>query len=285
MNFKICFGLAVFLMFGPDSHAGLSITFRVGSPSLGYAEETAYDDDGFLDSGFTPNEITASQAIRLTMGGVRYQFASYYAKVVYLPNGGLDGGKYSIELSIPSIANLGLTSALPAANNAAADDNTQGVTVSVFANYTGFTSIANEPMRSQAAVTMQMTGGSVNNANNTSSIVYGAYYDPTDTENSSPDGLLSTFTGSANLFGAPSGSNPTAAFSGYSNVASNFTSTSFSMGVYYGVTPTSTTGAIQNSFSFTGTSFLEQTPEPSHTALPVGLACGLLVLRRRRVIP
>ena len=203
MKFKHDLGLAAFLMFGTDSHAGLSITFRVGSPSLGYDEVIAYDDDGDLDSAFIPNEITASQTIRLTRGGVRYQFASYFAKVVYQPNGGLDGGRYSIELSVPSIANLGLTSATQAASNLAADDNTLGVTVSVFANYTGFTSIANEPMRSQAAVTMQMTGGSVDNANNTSSIVYGAYYDPTDTENSSPVGLLSTFTGSANLFGAP----------------------------------------------------------------------------------
>jgi MYXO-CTERM domain-containing protein len=56
------------------------------------------------------------------------------------------------------------------------------------------------------------------------------------------------------------------------------------MGVFYQANVTGSGFSNPPLFSFTGTSGIEQTPEPSHTALPVGIAAGLLVLRRRRVI-
>jgi uncharacterized protein (TIGR03382 family) len=55
------------------------------------------------------------------------------------------------------------------------------------------------------------------------------------------------------------------------------------MGVFYSVAVTNNTFASAPRFSFGGSSEIGQTPEPAHTALPVGLAAGLLVMRRRRV--
>ena len=123
---------------------------------------------------------------------------------------------------------------------------------------------------------------SQDNANNTSDVTYGAYNDPTTPDSTVPIGS-SIFSGTESLYGgiAP-GNNPTAEFVGY-QTAPDFTSTTFSMGVYYGVVPTSKAGAAINQFAFQRTSLLEQVPEPSHTALPVGIAAGLVTLRRRRV--
>lgn len=254
------------------------MTFRVGDTFF-----TIYDNDLDWDADPAVGTIAATSAIRLTDSGntIRYQFASYFAQVTYEPLGGLDGARYSLNSAVPSISNLGLTANNTTANNAAADDNINGLEVSVFTNYTGFTAISGEPMRSQANVTFQMTGTSVNNSSNTSDVIYGAYYDPTNGANESPAGLT-VFSGSDSLFGAPSGSEPVAAFSGYEDVPAGFTTDTFSMGVFYGLTPTSSSGAVQNTFNFGGTSYLEQVPEPSHTALPVGIAAGLVTLRRRR---
>ena len=278
MKLSLPLALAALLSVSTASRAELTMTFKVGTSTL-----TISDNDLDYDADPAVGTIAASAAIRLTDGGIRYQFASYFAQATYQPLGGLDGARYSLNSAVPSISNLGLTANTPTANNEAADDNINGLQVSVFTNYTGFTAIAGEPMRAQANTTLQMTATSVNNSANTSNVVYGAYYDPTNAANVSPAGI-ETYAGSESLFGHSSASNPVAAFSGFNSVPGGFTANTFSMGVFYGMTPTSTSGAVQNTFNFGGTTYLEQVPEPSHTALPVGLAAGLLVLRRRRLI-
>ncbi len=255
------------------------MTFSVGTASYTIEDGGLEDDDGLVNG-----QITANTSINVSDGTIRYSFASYFAAITYEPLGGLDGARYSIQSSVPSIQNLAVSGPQNATTWAAAADDNLGhnAQVSVYVNYTGFASISGEPMRSQSDTTLQMTLTSLNNANNTSDVVYGAYYDPTDSNDAMTNGI-EVFGGTESLFGHPTTSNTSAAFSGYNNVGAPFTTESFSMGVFYGVTPTSTAGASRNTFNFSGTSFLEQVPEPSHTALPVGIAAGLVALRRRRV--
>ena len=286
MKLKFSFALATLFAFPLSSHAVLRMTFKVGAASTTVADGSARDADGTVNG-----QIVANTSIDLNDGVIRYSFASYFAAITYAPLGGLDGAKYSIQSSVPSIQNLALVGDAfdedfqnPTTWTEAADDNlVHNAQVSVYVNYDGFTSISGEPMRAQANTTLQMTLASLGNANNTSDIDYGAYYKPTVTNNANSGGI-EVFGGSESLYGHPTTSNTAAEFQGFDSIGEPFTSNAFSMGVFYGVTPTSTTGATRNSFNFSGTSFLEQVPEPSHTALPVGIASGLLVLRRRRVM-
>jgi VIT1/CCC1 family predicted Fe2+/Mn2+ transporter len=152
--------------------------------------------------------------------------------------------------------------------------------ISVFANYADLPSIIGEPLRSNSSNTFQLTSTSGASTTNSGNVVYGAYYDPSNTADSRTNGLA-VYSGTQTITGSTA---PSAAFYGFQDVGADFTTSTFSMGVFYGVTPTSTSITTRNTFAFSGTTFLEQTPEPSHTALPVGIAAGLLVLRRRRVM-
>lgn len=279
MNLKLALTLSALLAAPLSSSAGLTMTFNVGTTSY------TIEDGGFEDNdGLVNGQITANTAIILDDGVIRYSFASYFAAVAYQPLGGLNGAKYSIQSSVPSIQNLALSGAQNATTWAAAANDNVGhnAQVSVFVNYSGFTSTTGNPIRAQSNTTLQMTLLSVNNANNTSSVDYGAYYDSTNSEDSKTNGI-EVFDGTKSLFGHPSSADTAASFEGYYQTGDTFSTTSFSMGVFYGVVPTSTDGSTRNTFNFSGTSYLEMVPEPSHTALPVGIAIGFVALGRRRV--
>jgi len=219
-------------------------------------------DGGPDDTNAIAGRISGNLFTLTDSTGFSYTFDGYNARFTYSPTGGLDGARYSLTANITDLFGTSV-----------------GKSVSMYTSVSDFTSIIGEPARVSTNATLSLQGDGLSNPNNRAAVTYGAYYDNSNALTTSPSGVT-ILSGGDNLVG---GSNSSEAISTTPVNTSNFSSSSFSMGVFYSAQVNSVAGADTNEFTFTGSTTLEQTPEPSHTALPVGIAAGLLVLRRRRV--
>jgi hypothetical protein len=261
---KLKFALSLIaLLAATDSHAAFQITFRAGDAVKIIVDNGPDDTDRRLNR-ISGNSFFLTDS---TDPNFEYTFANYSANWSRTATG-LDGDLYAINASVTDVIG--------------SSPDAIGKTVSMFASVNNLPSIIGEPARATANTTMSLQTPYAS-ASKVADVTYGAYYDPTNAIATSPSGS-SILAGTDQLFGrstpAPDAS---AAFSGTVG-APSFSTSSFAMGVYYGVNVTGTGFGFEPVFTFSGSSQLEQTPEPSHTALPVGIATGLLVMRRRRVI-
>jgi hypothetical protein len=247
-----------------DSHAAFQVTFRAGNASRTIVDGGAFDtnaDPGIIQAAnFTLTDSTDAN--------FSYTFQSITVDWSVIP--GVDGDGYAINA---------------AAQMNGLNASSKNKTVSMFASVTDLTSIIGEPAIATANSTISLRTPYPTSTTTTKvgDVTYGAYYDTTNTLSTSPTGT-SILSGTDGLF--PRSNPQPDASAAFSNTvdAPDFTTSSFGMGVFYSVAVTNNTFTAAPRFSFGGSSQLEQAPEPAHTALPVGLAAGLLVLRRRRVI-
>lgn len=261
---KLKFALSLIaLLAATDSHAAFQVTFRAGNASRTIV-------DGSIDDTDTdPNVIKANSFVLTdsTDSNFSYTFAAISVDWSLIP--GLDGDGYAINA---------------AAQMNGLNANSKGKTVSMFASVTDLTSIIGEPAIATANATISLrTPYPATSTTKVGDVTYGAYYDTSNTLSTTPTGT-GILSGIDSLF--PRSTPQPDASAAFSNTidAPSFTTSSFGMGVFYSVAVTNNTFSAAPRFSFGGSSQLEQAPEPAHTALPVGLAAGLLVMRRRRVI-
>jgi hypothetical protein len=262
---KLKFALSLIaLLAATDSHAAFQVTFRAGDASRTIV------DGGAFDTNADPGVIQAANFTLTdsTDANFSYTFQSITVDWSLIP--GVDGDGYAINAAA-QMNGLNL--------------NSKNKTVSMFASVTDLTSIIGEPAIATANATISLRTPYPTSTQSTKvgDVTYGAYYDTTNTLATTPTGS-SILAGTDSLF--PRSTPQPDASAAFSNTvdAPDFTTSSFGMGVFYSVAVTNNTFTAAPRFSFGGSSQLEQAPEPAHTALPVGLAAGLLVMRRRRVI-
>jgi len=263
MKLKSALSLIGLLAAATDSHAAFQVTFRAGNASRTIV------DGGAFDTNTEPNAISATSFTLTdsTDSNFSYTFQAISVDWSVLP--GIDGDAYAINA---------------AAQMNGANSSSKGKAVSMFASVTDLTSIVGEPAiaTANAGITLRTPYPTSTQSTKVGDVTYGAYYDTTNTLATSPTGT-SILAGTDSLF--PRSTPQPDAAAGFSNSvnAPTFSTSSFGMSVFYEVNVINNTFTAAPRFSFSGSSQLEQAPEPSHTALPVGLAAGLLVMRRRRV--
>ena len=264
MKLNFALSLIALLAAASDSHAAFQVTFRAGNASRTIV------DGGAFDTNAEPGVIQANSFTLTdsTDSNFSYTFTTITIDWSILP--GLDGDAYAINAT---------------AQMNGLNANSKGKTVSLFASVTDLTSIIGEPAIATANSTISLRTPYPTSTQSTKigDVTYGAYYDTTNTLATTPTGT-SILAGTDSLF--PRSTPQPDASAAFSNTvdAPDFTTSTFGMGVFYSVAVANNTFTAAPRFSFGGSSQLEQAPEPAHTALPVGLAAGLLVMRRRRVI-
>jgi hypothetical protein len=262
---KLKFALSLIaLLAATDSHAAFQVTFKAGDASRTVV------DGGAFDTNPDPGAISANSFILTDSTDANFSYTFQAISVDWSVIPGIDGDAYAINAAAQ----------MNGASNAA-----RGKTVSMFASVTDLTSIIGEPAvaTANAAISLRTPYPGATSLK-IADVTYGAYYDTTNTLATAPTGT-SILAGTDELFGRSNPQPDAAAGFTDSLNAPDFSTNTFGMSVFYSV-DVSNVGTFNNAprFSFSGSSQLEQAPEPSHTALPVGIATGLLVMRRRRVM-
>ena len=262
---KLKFALSLIaLLAASDSHAAFQVTFSAGD-----AVRTIVDG-GAGDTDANPRFITADSFTLVDSTDSNFSYTFTAISIDWSPITYIDGVGYAINA---------------AAQMNGLNANSKNKTVSMFASVTDLTSIIGETAgaTANATISLRTPYPTSTQATKVGDVTYGAYYDTSNTLATTPTGT-SILSGTDGLFPRSTPQpDASAAFSNSVN-APSFSTSTFGMSVFYSVAVTNNTFSAAPRLSFGGSSELGQTPEPAHTALPVGLAAGLLVMRRRRVI-
>ena len=264
MNLKFAVSLLALLAAATDSNAAFQIILTVGT------DIRTIVDGGLGDEDADANEIFIASLPDVGPSGALFNWTSITAN--WGPSSGIDGDLYGMDVSVASIR-----------SQAAAPTN--GTVISIYASLSDLPSLVGEPLAASGNVTMKGNVASgASGTNNRYLSAYDARYDgATD-----PSQVTTVPTGTE-LFKNSSYRQGTSAY-GFNVFDSDpvtigeSTLSEFSMGmlmsskIEYTTTPTTTV----YDFNYNGSLQLQQVPEPSHTALPVGIAVGIIAMRRRR---
>jgi hypothetical protein len=266
---KLKFALTLIaLLAASDSHAALKVTIKIGSFSQELTDNGPFDINSAVGTIETGTNFTGANAIGPT--GMKYSLSSIFAR--FDSGIGLDGDLYGITMSISSFKEV-TTASTP-----------NGTVISLFASANDIPSILGEPAAASGSITMKQNNGV--NTRNVWTAEYNNTYDDTNQLTTTPYGV-SVRSGSQSRSSTQTFAPPNV-FPEDPIVVDPFSSSTFSMGLLLQSTvawtaPTPGTPTTPYDYSWSGSFQLQQVPEPSHTALPVGIAAGLIALQRRRV--
>lgn len=261
MKLNFALSLIALLAAATNSLAGFQITVKVGSDVRTIGDNLAGDENPL--SGV----IQIANLNDVGFGSTKYNWSSIYA-TWGVNNLGIDGNFYGLDVSVASIKEV------------TAGSTANGTVVSIYGSVNDLASLIGEPAAVSANIQVKANSGTT--GSNRYTAAYDGRYDSANQLTTSPAGTV-LLSGSA----IRSSTTTYTRFidDGTPLNVSPFSSSAFSLGIGMSATTAWQTSAPTTpyDYNFGGTLNLQQVPEPSHTALPVGLAAGFLGLRRRRV--